>query len=202
MPKRKKVDTQPFSKLPFGNHPFDEWEIDMVERKAKALIGTLGITKEETEDVKQELFLQILHYRKVKGSTEVLHHEKSYLGRILDNRIRNLLDERRADKRRVHAEAESLSQELMQPEGVVTLADILAEDDSLMHPKGLSMTEAVHVRVGVRAILNRLTPLQKKIARLFMKGHSITETALILGLKRAKVKEQKNEMKNLFSDET
>jgi DNA-directed RNA polymerase specialized sigma24 family protein len=178
---------------------FEQWEIKMVEKKVGGLMGKFGFTRSDAGDLRQELFLQIHLYRSGKGAAPK-EKEKSWVSKILDNRLRNIIDAVKSEKRKVHLHSDSLQKEVEIGEGnqVVTYEDILREDQA--HPRWgrKPIADEEEMRQAVSFGARHLTGFQKKVSRLLQKGHSVTEVSDILRIKRTTLNDEIKRIRKTF----
>lgn len=176
------------NKLVVGWSAFARWELELAHGKAKSLIGKYGFTKEDAEDIAQELLLVISRKRKAQKSWRKISASKeTVMSRILDNRIRDLIKSLNTDKRRVCTASVSLSMEIDRPydDETMTLEDLLGDDGMVRkHREPFSMSEA-ESKFDFLTMLSSLSDIQRRIIELRMEGYNASETARILGITRS-----------------
>src|SRR5579862_4590075 len=97
MPKRIRV----------GYESFAQWEVELAKGKIRTLIGKYEFVKEDLADMEQELLLHIHRSRNVKKSWKhITASDKTILDRVLDNKIRDLIDAHQSLKRQILRQAE------------------------------------------------------------------------------------------------
>ena len=147
---------------------FNNWEIAI----AKKLVGEFQgnwkcLEWEEFEDLLQECLIHWLFARDRYDATREAS-EKTYMGKVIRNKLTDLIRERDADKRRI----DQFSSSLDEPTG--------GEDDSpalieKIEKKGAgdksscSLTQ-IQLRLDLSKALQKLTPKQKKICQLLGEG--------------------------------
>lgn len=184
-----------------GYEAFAAWELDLARGKAKGLVGKHGFTYEDLPDLEQELLLEIYLRRGVRESwTKITASPQTVMDRILNNRIRGIIDTVEADKRRIYIGASSLSDEVGDDESSnpLTLEDVVGDDQSLARrgrrPRSAEEELILAISRG-REILN---DRQQRICDLLMQGLSIVETADALGMKRTTLNDEIKRMRKLF----
>lgn len=172
-------------KKPFGYKAFEKWEVKMVNEKARRLIGKYGFTPSDEEDLRQKLLLHIF-LKKKGGPTKVALRYSSPTAQILDNRIRDLIEQAQAKKREGDQKSDSLYMELGETdEGEpITHKDILGEDKSMSRTGKRRHAEENEIKLILSLAFDKLTPIQRRICRLLMKHKTLEEIAQILGIKR------------------
>ncbi len=172
-----------------GYAAFAQWEVELAQGKAKGLIGKYGFTKNDQEDLEQELLIQIHLKRNVRSTwTEVGASERTVMSRILDNWIRDLIDGILADKRRVHIEAESLNKEVYgsHEHEILRYEDLLREEEALGRPAYPS--DAFEAQQAVDSAMKSESVFQKQVLSLLLQGYSVQGVAKELGVQRTTVR--------------
>ena len=187
-----------------GYEAFEAWEVRMAHGKARGLIGKHGFTYEDLPDLEQELLLEIYLKRGTRDTwTHIEASQKTVLNRILDNRIRDIIDAIRTDKRRIQTLSKSLSQEIhaSEDEGSLNYEDVLSEDRTPTRIGKKPFAEEEELRSVLSAKLANLSDSQKTICTLLMRGTSVSEAAESLGMKRTTLYRELERMRKLFYKE-
>jgi len=192
------------SQRKFGYKAFARWEVELVKRKAKRLIGKFGFTPEDVGDLEQELLLHI--FMKKKGSRAHVRPkppEKSIMHRMIDNRVRDIIDKAQTKKRGGHFKSESLHRELGQTaEGdSLTYEDVLTEDESLGRLGKRRLAEESEMKSAIGSAFQRLSPYQRKVCRLLMRHPTIGNVANALRLKRPTLYIELKRIREIFDEE-
>jgi len=178
------------------NAAFSKLEISLVKGKAQGLVGSYGFTQADLPDIEQELFLEVFlkrhtlrKWKKQKAS------ERTVLSRILDNRIRKIIEAASTDKRRVTMFSESLDAPVGHNENgdPITLLDLLVETGPSYTPTTLDL----QIELSLNA--NALSSQQLHINILITQGLSITEIADRLGMKRTTLHHELAKIRALMS---
>ena len=159
---------------------FAKWEVELAKGKAKGLKGRYGITPEDVIDIEQELLLHIHIKRsstshwKQKNATD-----RTILSRILDNKIRDLIESAGRQKRKILLVMESLDQPVPAAgqEELMPLIDQLSDKDAEVDPPN-------GLRLALSSASQHLTDIQRQVLAHLAEGRNVRETALILGMKR------------------
>lgn len=183
-----------------GYEAFAAWEVHMAQRKAYGLVGKYGLTREDIPDLEQELLLEI--YLK-RGASEtwrsITASEKTVTSRILDNRIRDIIDAIKTDKRFINHHTESLSKEIATvDDGTLTYEDILGDDAALSRKGKRPVSHEEELRLVLSMKLGVLSSSQKKICSLLMQGFNVSEIAKSLGIRRSALYREIERMRQLF----
>jgi len=93
-----------------NNDGFSAWEVNLAKGKAAKLVGKYGFTRDDLPDLEQELLLEIFLKRGAGNAwRNRTASEHTVISRVLDNRIRNIIEAACAAKRCVHCEIDSLN---------------------------------------------------------------------------------------------
>ena len=86
-----------------GYNPFQQWEVDLARGKARSLVGSYGFTYKDVPDLEQELLLHLDKKRHTRAAwTRQDASERTVMSRILDNRIRDIIEAVQTDLRPKH----------------------------------------------------------------------------------------------------
>lgn len=188
----------------FGYEAFEKWEVSLVKKKARKLIGKFGITESNVEDLEQELFLHI--FLKKKGGSskaQVRHQGKSVMAQILDNRVRDIIEKAQTKKREGDLKSDSLHRELGQSEegDSMTYEDVLSEDKALWRIGRKRLVDEQETRHALHSTLGKLSPFQRKVCRLLLKHQKISNVAKALGMKRPTLYLEIERIREIFDEE-
>lgn len=182
---------------------FSKWEIELAQGKAKGLVGKYGFTAADLPDIEQELLLEIHLKRNVASKwSKRTATDRTILSRILDNRIRQIIETASAKKR-----GGTITDSLEMPAGhndegeIVTLGDLLGEDRVVFHSRIPSAKHPQDLRIDLSLKSGKFSSLQLRLNALFMEGRSIAEAAKILGLPRTTLHHEVARLRELFRRE-
>ncbi|MCG3204907.1 MAG: hypothetical protein KCHDKBKB_01624 [Elusimicrobia bacterium] len=188
----------------FGYTSFEKWEVKLAKKKARRLIGKFGFTQEDAGDLEQELLLHIFLRKKGGSAAAQLQSKgKSVMGRILDNRIRDLIEKAKSKKREGQLKSDSLHRELGQGEEgeSVTYEDILSEDDSFGRSGKRRLAEEEEIRLALGSALGKLTSFQRRVCRLLMTYRTVDKVATAVRMKRPTLYLEINRIRAVFDEE-
>lgn len=184
-----------------GYAEFAQWEVELARGKAKGLVGRHGFSQEDLPDLHQELLLHIhLKRNSTAGWTKVTASAKTVTSRILDNKVRDIIDAAKRDRRKIHALSDSLSHAIgsEQEEETITYEDILAEDDVFNRTGALGSGQSGELRLSLALALEEMTVFQRRICALILRGFNVSETAKALGMKRTTLNHEIERMRQIF----
>lgn len=185
------------------NKGFTQWEVNLARGKAKGLLNRYGFTETDLPDIEQELLLEI-HLKRNAASnwSKRTATDRTILSRILDNRIRKIIEAASAQKRNT-----SITDSLETPVGrthdgeEIIMADLLGEDRIVRHSRVPSARHPHDLRIDLSLKTARLSSLQLRLKVLLMEGRSIAEAAKILGLPRTTLHHEVARLRELFRRE-
>jgi DNA-directed RNA polymerase specialized sigma24 family protein len=159
---------------------FAKWELELAKGKAKGLMGRYGITSEDVIDIEQELLLHIHIKRSSTSHWEQKNAtDRTILSRILDNKIRDLIESAGRQKRKIRLVMESLDQPIVAPsqEEPISMVNQLSDKDAEIDPSN-------GLRFALSSASRHLTDIQQRVLAHLAEGRNVRETALVLGMKR------------------
>lgn len=173
---------------------FEDWEIGI----AKNLIAEFrrnwaSLKKEEFEDLLQECLSHWLSARSRYDS----HREasiKTFMGRIVRNKLQDILREKQAEKRRIDRLAVSLDDRLGDDDDSDSRAGVVADESA-------DPTAQVELRLDLAGAIEKLNLRQRDVCRLLSEGLSVTEISRALKTPRSTISDEKDRIRKLFEQE-
>jgi hypothetical protein len=190
MPRRTRV----------GYETFAQWEKELAKGKIWTLIGKYELTKDDLADMEQELLLHIHRSRNVKKSwKQITASDRTILDRILNNKIRDLIDTHQSLKSQILRHAESLSKEAPSAEEgtSVTYETLLGEEQSLGR-MGRSSAQEDELRLALSMADQELSARQRKILTALKKSQSVSEAAKVLRMHRTTLVRELKRLREVF----
>lgn len=141
------------------------WEIAVT----KNLVGEFrrwsrSLAREEFDDLMQECLAHwIVVRRKLPPDPDA--PPVAYMAQVIRNKLTDLIREQAADKRAGEQDALSLDASLDGSDDGMTLADLLADNESAQ-PDDPSAVERRHARIDIGRVLERLTPVQRQLCQM------------------------------------
>jgi len=176
---------------------FEDWEIGI----AKKLIIEFQrkwrcLSREHINDLLQECltrwFFARNNYNPTRGASQ-----KTFMARAIRNRLMDLVREREADKRKVAHLAVSLD-EPPEDDGGLTSATGRVDQKVPADPELCSLQ--VGLAVDVRRVSGKLSPKQKQVCALLMRGLDITEVAKALETPRSTLYDEIARIRRIFQE--
>jgi len=173
-----------------------QWAASLIRKKARLLIGSYGFSTSDREDIEQELWYHLL---KRQGAYDPSRGKIStFIARILDNRIRTMIEHRRAVKRSCDLPVESLDQRVS-PEIDLDRHEVVDRDTYLRVTGQISRSlgELQDLSLDVARVLSSLSPDLCEIALLLMR-YTITEVSRCTGIPRTTINDKRKRIREIF----
>ena len=177
------------------------WEIAVT----KKLVGEFrrrsrSLAREEFDDLMQECLAHWIVVRR-KHPPDPDAPPVAYMAQVIRNKLTDLIREQAADKRAAEQEVLSLDAALDGSDDGLTLADLLADDESAQQDE----TDAVdrhHARIDIGRALALLTPVQRQLCQMLgEEGLTIKEAAERLRIPRGTLYEEIKRIRQVFADQ-
>ncbi len=175
---------------------FQDWEIAV----AKKLINKF---RESWESLKYECFDDLLqecliHWYLKKGKYDPKREAsmKTYMGRIMRNKLTDLVREKESDKRKISHLAFSLDEPLGDENGP-TLIDKIEEGAA--NDISIEPSSDIDISTDLRKALEKLKPKQKKLCHLLgREGFTVKEASEYLKTPRSTVYDELKRIREIF----
>ena len=177
------------------------WEIAVT----KKLVGeyrrrSRGLAREEFDDLMQECLAHWIVVRR-KLPPDPNAPPVAYMAQVIRNKLTDLIREQAADKRAGEQDALSLDAALDGSEDGMTLAELLADSESVQ-PDDPGAVDHHHARIDIGRALARLTPVQRQLCQMLgEEGLTIKEAAERLRIPRGTLYEEIKRIRKVFADQ-
>lgn len=177
------------------------WEIAVT----KKLVGQFrrrsrSLAREEFDDLVQECLAHWIVVRR-KLSPDPGAPPTAYMSQVIRNKLTDLIREQAAEKRAGEQEPLSLDAALDGSDDGLTLADLLADDESARLDEVVAVDHH-HARIDIGRALARLTPIQRQLCLMLgEEGLSIKEAAERLRIPRGTLYEEIKRIRRVFADQ-
>jgi RNA polymerase sigma-70 factor (ECF subfamily) len=155
----------------------------LIRWRSHALVGAYGFTLADREDIQQELVLEV--HRRMSRFDPSRSGRQTFIRRVANNRIANLIAEQRAscrDYRRCqHSLDEPVGQDRFDQLGETISAD---EYESRTGRASISWREHSELRADVEKAIS-LLPVELAAIAILLRSVSVIETARLLNVPRA-----------------
>ena len=179
---------------------FQDWEIAI----AKKLVNEYQkkwacLKKEEFNDLLQEC-LTHWFYVKSKYNPKREASRKTFMGKIIRNKLMDLVREKDTDKRKISEHTISYDQPMGNDDDAPALIDnigILTDIDTSPDPH-----LKILLKIDISNVLNKLSPEHRELCTLFgEKGLTITEVSEYLNTPRSTIYDELKRIRKFFQKE-
>jgi len=179
----------------------DDYAIRLIKHKARQLVGQAGFTRDDQEDIQQDLILDLLRrLPRFDPSRACLH---TFIARVLEHGVARLIEHRQAAMRDYRCCTCSLNDPLENDDGEqVERGDLLSQDDYL-RSQGRSIApleDRVALRMDRDRLVATLTPELRDLCLRFEAGQTITDISRDTGTPRGTLYERMKKLKALAED--
>lgn len=177
---------------------FQAWEVAVAKNLVYEFQGKWRcLDIDDFEDLLQECLIHWL-FVKDRYDPKAEASEKTYMGRVVRNKLNDIVKDHDRLCRRGSQNAVSLDKPLFDEENSPTLLDAMAENKDRVSDLWLH----TELRIDLSHAYQKLTPAQKKLCDLLGdEGLSINEASEILKKPRGTVYEEINRIKAIFRKE-
>ncbi len=181
-----------------GYEAFTRWELELAEGKAKGLIGKHGFMLGDYDDLKQDLLLQIYMKRETRaGWVEKTASAKTVMSRILDNRVRDIIDASHTDTRKVHLFTDSL-QAPASARDEDARGQMIDEESIFRRMERSGTPEDRDLSMDIHNTFRDLNAIQRRVCDLLSEGQSISDISRILHIKRTTLNREIGRLRKIF----
>lgn len=175
---------------------FQEWEVKDAEYLIKKFQTEWPcLRREETEDLTQEL-LTHRFFSKDEFNPNREASRRTFMNRIMRNKLHDLVRERQAVKRKINHLDESLDAPVRDSEGSLPLVETI--EKGFNNTSFLASSSGRLLKMDLSKALCKLNPKQRKLCRLIYSGFLITEISEELKISRSKVYDEIIRIRKVF----
>ncbi|MFH0926824.1 MAG: sigma-70 family RNA polymerase sigma factor [bacterium] len=174
---------------------FEDWEIGITKKIINdSLDKSSYLTNEDFEDLLQEC---LTHWYFNKGGYDPKKEasKKTFMARIIKNKLVDIIREKQAEKRKINNLAISLEAPIGRGEDAPPLIEKIDEHITIdaFHNSSIE----IQLKIDLSNALHYLTPKQKKLCQL-LQDNSITEISDCLKTPRSTIYDEIKRIKNIF----
>ena len=179
---------------------FNDWEIAI----AKKLVGEFKgrwkcLEEEDFEDLLQECLIHWLFVKDGYDSTREAS-QKTYMSKVIQNKLTDLVREREADKRKISQFTVSLDEPIGNEEDAPSLIEKI--DEKTISDSPQDTFQQVQLKIDLSKAIKKLTPQQKKICHFLGEdGFSIKQVSEYLKTPRSTIYDEIKRIKTIFMKE-
>ena len=167
-----------------------DYALELVHHKAWQLVGKAGYTQDDVDDIKQDLIVDLLERLPQFDPAKATHN--TFVARLVERKISNLLRDRQAEMRDHRREVCSLNEEIDtgEDEPVQRLTTISQDDQDIRTGKyARPAEERAHLQLDMDSVLDGLTPELRQVAEM-LQTKSVSQVARELGIPRRTFREK------------
>lgn len=175
-----------------------DYAVQLIRYKARQLARTEGFTAQDLEDICQDLLVDLLERLPKFDPTRATY--RTFVDRVVNHRIANLLRHRRREKRTPRREVCSLNEYLEDEEGqpIQRVEILLVEEaDRRLGRKTRTDQEMAELALDVPAALQCLSDNLRRLCE-FLKTGSITEASRAMGIPRATLQDHRKKLREFL----
>ena len=178
---------------------FQDWEIAVAKKLIKRFqLQWSCLPDRDFDDLLQECLTHWLFSRdNYDPSREA--SKKTFMGRIVQNKLTDIVRERESDKRKAAYRTTSIDEPVQHDKDSRTLLDKIEKDKVAEWTPDLS--PRVLLKVDLSRASKQLTPRQKELCRLLQEGYNMKEASKILKTPRTTLYDEVERIKTLFCKE-
>lgn len=179
---------------------FEDWEIAVAKKLVEEFRRRWKcLCREDFEDLLQEC-LTHWYFAKDEYDHKLGASQTTFMRRITQNKLMDLVRKQEADKRKMAYLAVSLDEPLADDEDDHTLIDKIDESAATDIPQDHFLE--IHLKVDLSEALQKLTPQQKKLCHLLgERGLTVKETSEYLKTPRSTIYDELKRIRKIFMKE-
>jgi RNA polymerase sigma factor (sigma-70 family) len=184
--------------LRYGNL-FEDWEI----RIARRLIGEfqrewLCLRLEPFDDLLQECLIH-WHSKKNKYDPAKGGNFRTFMSRVVRNKLMNMVEMLEADKRKINRLVVSLDDPIDENENSETWQDKIDEgsEENYNH----EACDQSNMKIDLVKVLKRLSPREQRLCQLLNDGLNVAEASKLLKISRSTAHDEIRRIRELFENE-
>jgi RNA polymerase sigma-70 factor (ECF subfamily) len=181
----------------------DEYAVRIIKFKARQLVGRVGFTESDREDLEQEMMLDLLQ-RLSKYDPERAQRN-TFIARVVDHKIATIIEARKAGLRDYRLCRCSLDDRFEYGEYedsfCIERMEIIDQEDYLMRTGKISRPscELRDLSIDVRQAIEKLPPELRELCRR-LDTDTVTEISRDTGIPRGTIYESIKKMRAIFED--
>ena len=187
------------NKKQYGINDYAE---ELIYHKARQLVGTAGFTKDDVEDLEQEMRLDLLERLPKFDANKATYN--TFVSRLVERKISNLIRHRTQEMRDFRCEEGSIHDVVESgdsgDEKVERIETVTQDEQDFRLGKHVRSTEERRdLKLDISLVLSKLPPDLRELAEL-LQGMSITDVAHELGIARPTVYDRLKRLRQAFEE--
>ncbi len=179
---------------------FQDWEIAVAKKLVNEFQGKWRcLEREDFDDLLQECLIHWFFAKDDYDSTREAS-QKTFMGRIIRNKLTDLVRERESDKRKIAHLTVSLDEPLGDDEDSPALIDKI--DEQTISDTAPNPFLEIQLKIDLSKALQKLTPTQKELCFLLgEKGLTVKEASDYLKTPRSTIYDELKRIRTIFMKE-
>jgi len=179
---------------------FQDWEIAVAKKLVNEFQGKWRcLEREDFDDLLQECLIHWFFAKDDYDSTREAS-QKTFMGRIIRNKLTDLVRERESDKRKIAHLTVSLDEPLGDDEDSPALIDKI--DEQTISDTAPNPFLEIQLKIDLSKALQKLTPTQKELCFLLgEKGLTVKEASEYLKTPRSTIYDELKRIRTIFMKE-
>ncbi len=176
----------------------DEYAVQIIKFKAKQLVGRVGLTDSDREDLEQEMILDLL--QRLPKYNPDRAQRNTFIARVVEHKIATIIEARKAGLRDYRLCNCSLNERLEDEEGgSVERMETIDQEDYLRLTAGLSRSTAElrDLSIDVRQTIEKLPPELRELCRR-LGIDTVTELSRDTGVPRGTIYESLKKLRAIL----
>lgn len=162
-----------------------DYALELIHHKARQLVGTAGYTQQDVEDIEQDLILDLLERLPKFDPAKAQHN--TFVARIVERKISNLIRDRQAEVRDYRREACSLNEEIdVGAEELKQRVTTISQDelDRRTGKYSRPSDERAQLQIDLDSVIAEL-PEDLRRAAALLRDHPVSQVAEQMGIPHA-----------------
>ncbi len=185
----------------FDNHPeaVDEYAVRLIKYKARQLVGRVGFTESDREDLEQDMMLDLL--RRLPKYDPRRAQRNTFITRVVEHKTATIIESQKAGMRDYRLRC-SLNDRFEDEEGSsVERMETIDQEDYLRRTSKLARPawELRDLSLDVQRTIEKLPPELRELCKR-LKTESITEISRDTGIPRGTIYESRKKLCAIFED--
>lgn len=178
----------------------DDYAVQLIKYKARQLVGRVGFTESDREDLEQEMVLDLL--RRLPKFDPKRAGRNTFIARIVEHKVATIIEAQKAGMRDYRLCSYSLNDRLEDEEGrSIERMETIDQEDYLRRTGKLSrpMSELRNLSIDLRSAVQTLPPELRELCKR-LQTESVTEISRDTGIPRGTIYESIKKLRAIFED--
>lgn len=178
----------------------DDYAVRIIRYKARQLVGRVGFTESDRQDLEQEMVFDLL--RRLPKFKPERAQRNTFIARVVEHKVATIIEAQKAGMRDYRLCSCSLNDRFENEEGgSVERIDTINQDDYLQRTGNLSrpISDLRGLSIDVRRAVEKLPPELRDLCKR-LQVESVTEISRDTGIPRGTIYESIKKLRTLFED--